>query len=148
MGPLRAYVLAKLLWNPDTDVQKHTSEFLKAYYGEAAPGIKAYLDLVESQVRGGKAHAHIFDSPKVPYLNTDFSAQADKLLANAESAATDETTRFRVQVARLPVWYVLLVNDRVQGEAKTQLREQFLQVARKAKISNISESKSLEDWAK
>ena len=29
MEPLRAYVLAKLLWNPDTDVQKHIHEFVK-----------------------------------------------------------------------------------------------------------------------
>jgi len=26
MGPLRAYVLSKLLWNPNADVQKHVAE--------------------------------------------------------------------------------------------------------------------------
>ena len=36
MEPLRAYVLAKLLWNPYTDVQQHIAEFLRAYYDKAA----------------------------------------------------------------------------------------------------------------
>src|SRR3989442_13807015 len=44
MEPLRAYVLAKLLWNPDTDVHKHIHEFVNAYYGKAGPKFLAYLE--------------------------------------------------------------------------------------------------------
>ena len=36
LGPLRAYLLAEMLWNPKTDTQKHINEFLHAYYGNAA----------------------------------------------------------------------------------------------------------------
>ncbi len=53
-----------------------------------------------------------------------------------------------MQVARLPVWYVQLATKRVTGQARTELLQRFLQVARKAGISNISEGQSLEDWAK
>lgn len=55
MGPLRAYVLAKLLWNPDTDVPKHIDEFVRAYYGNAAEQIHAYLALEQQQVTGRTA---------------------------------------------------------------------------------------------
>jgi hypothetical protein len=40
------------------------------------------------------------------------------------------------------------VTDRVQGEARKNLLNRFLEIARKAGISNISESVALEDWAK
>jgi uncharacterized protein DUF4838/glycosyl hydrolase family 67 len=148
LGPLRAYLLAKLLWNPRTDVQRHTREFLDAYYGHAAPSIQAYLELLENQVRNGKAHAHIFDNSRVKYLNDEFLQGAETLLEQAKALADNETVRFRVEVARLPIWYVKLATQRVEGQAREELRRRFLEVARKAGISNISEGQSLEDWAK
>ncbi len=148
LGPLRAYVLAKLLWNPTTDPQRHINEFTDAYYGKAALQIRAYLNLLEAQVRDGEAHAHIFDSPKAAYLSTDFLKAADNLFSSAEQVAENDTVRFRVQVAHLPIWYVQLVTKRVEGEERTRLLNQFLAIARQAHISNISEGQSLEDWAK
>ena len=148
MGPLRAYILAKLLWNPQTDVQRHIDDFLSAYYGEAAGKLKAYLDLLHSQVRDGKTHAHIFDRPGAPYLSPDFVKSADTLLEQAETAAENETVRSRVQVARLPIWYVQLAANQVTSETRQKLLSQFLQVARKAGVSNISEGQSLDAWAK
>src|SRR5262249_46660805 len=102
MGPLRAYLLARLLWNPQADMQTDTREFLDAYYGHAGAEIQAYLELVETQVRNGKAHAHIFESPKAPYLNDQFIASAEEILNRAENSADNDVVRFRVQVARLP----------------------------------------------
>jgi len=148
MGPLRAYLLARLLWNPQTDVQTDTHEFLQAYYGHAAQDISAYLQLLESQVRHGKAHAHIFESPRAAYLNPEFLGSADEIFNRAENSAENPTVQFRVQVARLPIWYVQLATDRVSGDARATLLEKFLAVARKAGISNISESQSLDAWAK
>ena len=148
MGPLRAYVLAKLLWNPDTDVQKHINEFCNAYFGKAAPMIQAYLELLERQVRGGKPHAHIFDSSKAAYLNDEFLAGAKSLFADAEQLAENDDVRLRVAIATLPIWYVELVTNRVTGQKRTDLLKRFLEVARKAGITNISEGSSLDDWAK
>jgi hypothetical protein len=148
LGPLRSYLLAKLLWDPNTDMARHTREFTDAYYGQAAPNVRAYLDLLQHQVRGKDVHAHIFDSPKAAYLNQEFLDSAEKILDDALRAADDETIRARVQVALLPVWYVRLATDRVTGAAKSELLHKFLDVARRGGISNMSESKSLDDWAK
>lgn len=148
LGPLRAYLLAELLWNPDTDLARHTTEFLNAYYGHAAPDLRAYIELLERQVSDGNTHAHIFDSSKAAYLNDAFLSDASKILDAAEHAADNDTIRFRVQVARLPIYYVQLATQRVQGEERAVLLKHFLQIARKAGISNISESKSLDAWAK
>ena len=148
MGPLRAYVLAKLLWNPYTDVQRHIIEFLNAYYGKAANNIRAYLELLHRQVREKGYHAHIYDPPAAPYLNDEAINGAEELLDEAERLAGDDTIRFRVEVARLPIWYVELATNRVTGDAKAELLRHFLAVARQAGISNISEGRSLDDWAK
>lgn len=146
LGPLRAYVLAKLLWNPNTDVTRHIAEFLNAYYGQAAPKLHAYLDLLERQVQAPNVHAHIFDSSKAAYLNEEFITGADTILNDAEKCAENDSVRFRVQVAHLPVWYVQLVTKRVAGDARSELLKRFLEIARKAGIDQIGEGKSLEDW--
>ena len=53
-----------------------------------------------------------------------------------------------MQVARLPVWYVQLVTDRVTGDARADLLRRFVETARKAGISHISEGQGFEAWAK
>jgi hypothetical protein len=148
LGPLRAYLLAKLLWNPETRLKRHKEEFCQAYYGRAAGSILDYVELMEAQVRGKPVHAHIFDNSKAAYLNDDFLKEGDRILNQAEQWAQTDTQRFRVQVAHLPVWYVKLATNRVSGQERSQLLARFLDVSRKAGISNISEGQSLEDWAK
>ncbi len=138
MEPLRAYLLAKLLWNPNTDLKRHTDEFLAGYYGVTAGKIRAYLDLLQAQVRGKNVHAHIFDSPKADYLNADFIAAADKLLDGDDP---------RLEAAHLPIWYVLLATNRVVGDDRAALLKKFLGVARRVGITHISENQSLDAWA-
>ena len=148
MGPLRAYLLAKLLWKPETDVQEHTREFVNGYYGKAAPKILAYLETTHRPVREKGLHSHIFDGPKAGYLSEDLMDAGEKILDVAEQLAENDDIRFRVQVARLPVWFVKIATDRVTGDARTDLLKRFVAIARKAGISNISEGTALIDWAK
>jgi len=148
MAPLRAYVLAKLLWNPDTDVQKHIDDFLKGYYGEAARAIRAYIKLLHRKVREKNVHLHIYDPPTSPFLDDEFLEEAEKLFDEAQRLADSEEVRFRVQVARLPVWYVKLATNRVKGEERLGLLRRFLEVALKVGVTHISEGVKLEDWAK
>ncbi len=148
MGPLRAYVLAKLLWNPDADVQKQSDEFLRGYYGQAAAKLRAYLELTHRPGREQGLHAHIYDSPQSAYLSDEIIRGGEKLLDEAEQLAGNEAERFRVQVARLPIWYVKLATQRVTGEARGVLLRRFLAIARQAGISDMREGGSLKDWAK
>jgi len=149
MAPLRAYVLAKLLWNPYTDVKRHINDFLHGYYGRAAGPIRAYMELLHRQVREKGYHAHIYDSPTAPYLNDDeFLDTAERLFDEAERLAESEEIRFRVQVARLPIWYVKIATNRVAGDERIELLRKFLAIARKAGITHISEGRTLDDWAK
>jgi hypothetical protein len=146
MAPLRAYVLAKLLWNPETNVEQHIKDFMNGYYGKAAEPIYSYLKLLHSQVEEENVHVHIFDPPTAPYLSDEFLEKAEKLFDEAERLAESEEVRLRVQVARLPIWYVKLATNRVTGEARRELLKKFISIAKKAGITNISEGKKLEDW--
>jgi hypothetical protein len=148
MGALRAYLLAKLIWHPNADVKKHTDEFVNAYFGKAAPKVLAYLEVTHRPVREKGLHAHIFDSPRSAYLSEDVITDGEKLLDEAEQLADNDTVKLRVQVARLPVWYLKLAQDRVTGEARTEALKRFVAIAKQAGISNISEGQALGEWAK
>ena len=148
MEPLRAWLLAKLLWNPDADVPALTREFLAAYYGPAAEPLGRYVDLMQQQVATTNVHAHIFDNPKAKYLNKEVLAAANTVFDEAERlAAGNGTILKRVQTARLPVWYVQLAANHIPAAERAALLEKFLAVARRAGVSNISEGKTLDAWA-
>jgi hypothetical protein len=43
LAPVHTYLTAKLMWNPQLDQKKVLDEFLKLYYGAAAPAISEYI---------------------------------------------------------------------------------------------------------
>ena len=120
---LRSYVMAKLLWDPATNVQRAVEEFHEAYYGKAAPPMLQYFELMQHQVRKPPAglgrHIWIYDSPGAPYLNAEFIGKAAELFRQAEAAADSDAVRTRVRKARLGIDYVQLTRDKkftVNGE--------------------------------
>ncbi len=80
-GELRAYLLAKLLWDPDTDIETHMQEFLDAYYGKASDSVKAYLDYI---------HKIIADSGKCFNLVVQASALFEGLIPDEDLNMLDE----------------------------------------------------------
>ena len=56
-GELRAYLLAKLLWNPDMseeEYHRHMNEFLEDYYGAGWQHIRAYIDMITELAAKGE----------------------------------------------------------------------------------------------
>lgn len=49
-GELRSYVLAKLMWNPDEDLEALIDNFMAAYYGPGARYVREYFDLLHKRV--------------------------------------------------------------------------------------------------
>jgi len=119
MAELRAWVLAQLLWNPYQDDQKLIDEFLQGYYGRAARYIREYMNLMHNAAKD--FYMGCFTSPdKAPYLRYEVLAKAESLWEKAERAVqNDPDLRWRVQLARLPVWYAWLVNwDKLRQECE------------------------------
>lgn len=59
-GELRSYLLAKLLWDPEFDVESGTEAFLHVYYGGGAPYVRQYLTFIQEKVRD--VHFHVMIS--------------------------------------------------------------------------------------
>ena len=153
MAELRAWVLAKLLWDPSRDGQALIDEFLEGYYGPAAPHIRAYLDVTHDAVDASGDWLGCFERHTAGYLNFDTLTRGWRHLNAAEQAVKrDPDLHFRVQVAQLPVMYVFMMRWNEMREAARQsgvewpmpptIRETFdrlLTVARRKNITRLSE---------
>ena len=108
---LRAWVIAKLLWNPDLDANLLIQEFLDGYYGPAAPFISSYISLLHDEVESSDYFMRIYVEPTAPFLNADVLSQADVYFKNALAAVGGdaEYTR-RVEMAYAPVQYAIVLN--------------------------------------
>lgn len=144
MAELRAYLLAKLLWNPDCDVAKARLEFLEAYYGPAAAPIGEYLDLLHNKVQRENIHLRIYDPPTSAYLSPDLIQRADALFDQAESLVTDAEVLLRVKVARLPIQYVKVATLSPDAPGRQHMIGDFFAFVRQAGITQIREGRSLE----
>jgi len=115
-GELRAWLLAKLLWNPDQPVEPLYDDFFAGYYGAAAGPIRRYFDELQRLPREAGATLRIFDSLRNPWLSLEFVERAEALWAEAERlAAGDPGLLYRVRMSGIPVlWARLRVMDQPQ----------------------------------
>ncbi|MFT4113480.1 DUF4838 domain-containing protein [Silvibacterium sp.] len=112
MAGLRAYMLAKLMWDPGADDSVIMDEYLNGYYGAAGRPIRAYIDRMrESLVQSG-LKLNIFGSPedaKDSYLSQERMQVYNQLFDQAEKAvAADAQLSARVRAARLPLLYATI----------------------------------------
>ncbi len=113
---LRSYVMARLMWDTNTNADRAIDEFIEGYYGRAASKMRAYFDLLHRQVRMPPAglghHLWIYQNPGAGYLDGDFLARARALFEQAEKSAESEAVRERIRKAKLPIKYVELSRAR------------------------------------
>lgn len=96
---LRNYLLRKLQWDVDCDVEYHMTDFINAYYGEeAAPYIREYIDL---QTAMTKATAHAFDFDwhyQAGFCSPYAVFKSDYLWQKALNADVTEEQMFNIEV--------------------------------------------------
>lgn len=99
---LRNYLLCKLQWDVNCDVEYHMMDFMNAYYGEAAaPYIKQILDIQTAQT---KASAHAFDFDwhyQAGFYPLGMVSDLDDLWEKALTADITEEQLFNVETANL-----------------------------------------------
>ncbi|HET7178670.1 MAG TPA: DUF4838 domain-containing protein, partial [Chryseosolibacter sp.] len=108
---LRAYLISKLLWNPYENVDSLMNDFLRGYYGAAAPSIRKYIDTMRDALLKSGAPLRIFGSPmdaETSYLTPELIAGYQKLFDEAEARVADDAEVLeRVRIARLPLQYAV-----------------------------------------
>ncbi len=104
---LRTYLICKLLWNPDTDVDMHIREFCNSYYGEAASEVIEFIYYFEDAVKGYNAtavktsHMTCQDGGESLERNSSLNemnvAKLDKIVEKAKNKNLTEDQARRVQ---------------------------------------------------
>ena len=152
MAELRAWVLAKLLWNPTLDGQELIDEFIEGYYGPAASHIKAYLNVTHDAVEASGDWLGCFSSHTAKFLSPETLSKGWAHLKAAEaSVQNDPDLHLRVQVAQLPVMYTFMVRwdelrEKAAGAAwpmPASIQDtfaRFLEVAKKKNVTRLNES--------
>ncbi len=153
MAELRAWVLARLLWDPTRDGEALTKEFVEGYYGPAAPHIKACLKVTHDAVEASGDWLGCFEETKATYLSFDTMSRGWQHLKAAEQAvAENPDLRFRVQVAQLPTMYVFMMKWGQMREAAKAAGavwpmpdsiqatyDQFMVIAKKKNVTRLNE---------
>ena len=140
---LRAYLLAKLEWNPDCDINAVMDDFLNGYYGPAGRPIRTYIDEMHAAVvRSGK-EVGICDAPAAHrdnYLSAAMLERYDALFDKAEKlVAQDATLLYRVRTARMPLMYARLETGAGSPELRWKCADQFLELAKANNILRVTE---------
>lgn len=111
---LRTYIAAKLMWNPQEDINQIIDDFLNGFYGNAAPHIKKYITTLERRYREANTPLGLFDDPdmhKTGYLSLDALNEYDEILKQAEESVTHSAVHLnRVKDIRATVDYAYLHN--------------------------------------
>ena len=112
MAELKAYLLARLLWNPDVNIDSVKTVFLNGYYAEAAQFIHQYIDRLESELIKSGEWLDIYGSPvhhQKSFLSADNIASYNTLFDQAEAAVANHPEVVeRVKVSRLPVEFATM----------------------------------------
>jgi hypothetical protein len=161
MAELRAWMLAKLLWDPGLDEERLREDFIEGYYGPAAGPVESYLELLERAVAKSGDPLGCYSPAEAKFLSFDTLRRSWSFLRAAEKKARRSAEYIRrVKRASLPVLYVVLARwDHLRAAAqkagrawpwpgsRDDLLASFLEMARREEMTMISEWQTLADWA-
>ena len=130
-GELRAYLLAKLLWNPDMseeEYNRHMNEFLQDYYGAGWEHIRAYIDLTTEAA--AKNEVGIYDSVRHMMQGgmsnqemIDFGENVLDLWEKALEEAETEQDKEHVEKSMVQAYYVAQLRGKKRKEYITRMYE-------------------------
>ena len=107
---MRAWVLAKLLWNPEQDTEALFNEFMSGYYGSAAEPLRRYMDVMYEAVRRDDTFLTCFMARTDDWLTLDDMNRATVWMDEAQDAVRGEPLlEERVLRARMPLDHVWLL---------------------------------------
>ena len=110
---LKAWLLAKWMWNPDLPPGPLLDDFFSGYYGKGAPFVRAYFDelhrLQAAYSTPSNRPLSIWTGPENPALPDAFLERAAGLWAQAAEAVRDDpATSYNVRMGAFSVDYVRL----------------------------------------
>ncbi|MCL2664730.1 MAG: DUF4838 domain-containing protein [Defluviitaleaceae bacterium] len=112
LNELRCYLLSKLLWDADCDIERHRREFLEYYYGNAAGHIDRYIKALTDKVEKDNIHIYCIENCDKPHLTDEMLDVYEKILDEAASCvAGDPLCLMRTAKVKLSVRWVRIKNN-------------------------------------
>lgn len=144
---MKAWILAKLMWNPEQDTDSLMVAFMNGYYHEAAPYMYQYQKLLQGALLASGKELWIYDSPithKDGMLNAKLCKTYNELFDKAENAVKGDTAVLnRVRLSRLPLQYseleIARTNPDRDAEETSQLLNLFEQRTKEYGVRTLNE---------
>ncbi len=136
---LRAYLVSKLLWNPDEDVEAVIRDFTDGYYGPAGRYIREYIDYADAYLRREGMHTDCYANVAHPMFTPEFVNECAGIFEKAREAVKDMPDYLRrVETSELPV--VMLQLELTPCEAfRTEAPDKFAKMVERDGIGNFDE---------
>jgi hypothetical protein len=116
MLPLRVWVMAHLMWNPEQDTQTLIDEFCHGYYGPAGPEMIEYVKLVNAVAKNPKLRLTC-GNHSTAFLGDADLVKADELFDSAAKAVVnDAELSRRVRRDRLALDHVHILRYDFAGK--------------------------------
>ncbi|MCX7597738.1 MAG: DUF4838 domain-containing protein [Armatimonadetes bacterium] len=105
VSDLQTWLIAKLMWNPDRDLDALIMDYTDRHYGAAAPMVREYLAALETATaRQTTPMTWDANTGQHHYLTPELLLHCQALLDRAEAAVANDPTRLaRVQHLRMSV---------------------------------------------
>ena len=132
------------MWDPSLDVWELMQDFVRGYFGKAAPSIADYYELLRKTAEEDKEamkNIGIRYGMSSEFLSKKFLGKAASIFNCAESLAENEEILHRVQRERIPIMYVKLCRGpSFVGDEYKILADKFEKVARRVGLTHIYEA--------
>ena len=102
---LKAYLISRLLWNPDCNVEQVINDFMYGYYGRAGKFIREYFDLTQNLVTP-QTHIHFGLTPEDKIFSETYVNEASQIFDEALKVADNDEILGRVEMASLQILYL------------------------------------------
>ena len=158
---LKGYLLSRLLWNPNVNIDSVTTDFLNGYYGAGGIFIQKYINQLTSEIKKTGEWLDIYGHPMShakTFLSAENMAKYNQFFDAAENAVKgDPSVLQRVKVCRLPIQYAMMeigksdmfgapgfyTEDKEKFLLKPQMQqlmEDFYTVCKQNEVKNINEA--------
>lgn len=139
---LRAWVMARLLWDPNLISDDLVTEWMRGVYGPAWRPMRSWFDLLHERFGQPGVHLGIYDPPKPETFTPDLIAKGDALFDEAEKLAAEPLQREYVDKARLGLRYVKLA----LRTGTTDELNAFIADLKRLGVTSLSEGRGREEW--
>lgn len=113
---LKAYLLAKLMWNSEADPDAIIKDFTDGYYGPAGKHIREYIEYADRILRRDGIHMTCYPVIGDEVYSEEFITGALDIFKKAKKSVADKPDYLsRVESAEFPI--LLLYNEKMPEEA-------------------------------